>query len=147
MEYPPPVAPLNSWPWLLARAQVGSVFSQSFHTVWAPTPEFGRVVPPALMTSGCEPGSSTARFVSKAGMPPLATAEKQSVEPASPDAAIIVWPCRAMRWKIWLSVLRSPADRAASQLPQLVVTTCAASSLAMWLKRSNAWASFSFGAS
>ncbi len=99
------------------------------------------------MTSGCEPGSSTANDVSKAGMPPPAVAEKQSADPASPAAAIMVWPCIAMRWKIWFSVSRSVDGIDGSQLPQLVVTTDAESSLAMRLKRSKAWASLLFGAS
>ncbi len=43
-----------------------------------------------------------------------------------------VCPCMAMRWKISFSLWRSLAARA-SQSPQLVVTTCELSSLAIRL--------------
>ena len=92
------------------------------------------------MTSGWEPGSSTA-----SSLPPVG---RQSSEPESPDAAIIVCPCRAIREKIAFSAAKSLGARSASQSPQLVVTTCAVSSLAIRLKRSMAVTSLSeFGAS
>ncbi len=57
----------------------------------------------------------------------------QSSEPESPEAAITVCPCRAMRWKIPFSVWRSPGATSASQFPQLEVTTWELSSLAIRL--------------
>ncbi len=97
-------------------------------------------VPPALTTSGCDPGSSTAS-------PLLPSVGKQSSEPESPEAAMTVWPCIAMRWKIPFSVWRSLAGMSCSHTPQLVLTTCELSSLAMRLNRSKACASLPFGAS
>ena len=97
-------------------------------------------VPPALTTLGCDPGSSTAR-------PEVPSVGRQSSEPESPEAAMTVWPCSAMRWKIPFSVWRSLAAMSCSHTPQLVVTTCELSSLAMRLKRSKAWASLPLGAS
>ena len=71
----------------------------------------------------------------------------QSSEPESPDAAIIVCPCRARREKIVFSAWSVPPAVKASQLPQLVVTTWAVSSPAIRLNMSRAWASLSFGVS
>ncbi len=113
---------------------------QSFQTDCEETDASGRDVPPALTTSGCDPGSSTASW-------PDPFVGRQSSEPASPEAAITVCPCRAIRWKMPFSVCRSARDMLASHTPQLVVTTCALSSLAMRLKRSSAWASLPLGAS
>ncbi len=78
-------------------------------------------MPPALTTVGCDPGSST----------PRALEPGQSSEPESPDAAIIVCPCRAMREKIVFSAWSVAPAVTASQLPQLVVTTWALSSPAI----------------
>ena len=114
--------------------------SQSFQTDCAETEPLVKAVPPALTTSGCDPGSSTASWSEP-------FVGRQSSEPASPDAAITVCPCRAMRWKIPFSVCRSAAGMLASHTPQLVVTTCELSSPAMRLKRSNACASSPLGAS
>src|SRR6516165_772090 len=131
-EYPPPPAPNLSEPPLTSLAQVPwGLPWQPFQTDWFPTPAAVSVVPPALITSGCEPGSSTANCVSLS-VPTL----KQSSEPESPAAAITVCPCRAMRWKMAFSVSRSLAGTMVSQFPQLVVTTWAASSLAIRLNRS-----------
>ena len=94
-------------------------------------------MPPALTTVGCDPGSSTPRAFDPA----------QSSEPVSPEAAIIVCPCRAMREKIVFSACRVAPAVIASQLPQLVVTTWAVSSPAMRLNMSSAWRSLSFGVS
>ena len=58
-----------------------------------------------------------------------------------------VCPWSDMRAKIWFSVCRSAVGIRASQLPQLVVTTWAVSSLAIRLKRSKASASLLLGAS
>src|ERR1700733_9478988 len=56
---------------------------QSFHTDCDEADAVGREVPPALTTSGCDPGSSTASWLVRSG-------GEQSSEPASPDAAITV---------------------------------------------------------
>ena len=98
------------------------------------------LVPPTLTTSGCDPGSSTPSWVEP-------FVGRQSSEPESPEAAITVWPWSAMRWKMPFSVCRSAAGMLASHTPQLVVTTWELSSLAIWLKRSNACASSPLGAS
>ena len=58
-----------------------------------------------------------------------------------------VCPCTAMRWKMPFSVWRSAAGISASQTPQLVVTTCELSSLAIRLNRSKACESSLLGAS
>ena len=113
---------------------------QSFQTVWDETEPLGSEVPPALTTSGCDPGSSTASWVEP-------FVGRQSSEPSSPEAAITVCPCMAIRSKMPFSVCRSVADMFASHTPQLVVTTCAPSSLAIRLKRSKACASLPLGAS
>ena len=120
--------------------------SQSFHTTCDDADALGSDVPPALTTSGCEPGSSTARFD---GWPRFESG-KQSSEPASPDAATMVCPCRDMRSKIPFSVWRKAGSvlwMLASQSPQLVVTTWALSSLAIRLNTSAAATSEPFGAS
>src|ERR1700733_1750021 len=117
---------------------------QSFQTACVPADPPLSAVPPALTTFGCEPGSSTA----SARLAPWFG--KQSSEPASPDAAIMVCPCRAMREKIPFSSARKLGSLPwmnCSQLPQLVVTTRAVSLLAIWLKRSREAASLSLGAS
>jgi hypothetical protein len=114
--------------------------SQSFQTVCDDADGLVKEVPPALTTSGWDPGSSTASAVEL-------LVGKQSSEPVSPDAAMTVCPCTAIRWKIPFSVWRSAAGIAASQTPQLVETTWELSSLAIRLKRSKAWASSLLGAS
>jgi hypothetical protein len=62
---------------------------------------------------------------------------KQSSDPESPAAAIAVWPCDAMRANMPLSVWMSARFMSFSQMPQLVVTTWALSSLAIRLSRSS----------
>jgi len=80
----------------------------------------------------------------------LSGKKKQSSEPESPDAAMTVWPCRAMRSKMAFSLAKYGGSVdwiANSQLPQLVVTVEALSSLAIRLYMSNACASVPLGAS
>ncbi len=113
---------------------------QSFHTTCEAADALPIDVPPALTTFGWDPGSSTASWV-------VLSVGKQSSDPESPDAAIMVCPCRAMRAKIPFSVWRSAWGRSASHAPQLVVTTWATLSLAIRLNRSNAWASLPLGPS
>ena len=134
-EYPPPPAPR-----LVSSEQSTTESSQSFHTDCDEAEALVMFVPPTLTTSGCDPGSSTPSWVEP-------FVGRQSSEPESPDAAITVWPWSAMRWRMPFSVWRSAAGMLASHTPQLVVTTCELSSLAIWLKRSNACASSPLGAS
>ena len=67
VDDPPPPAPLPFPPRELA-AHEGGWPMQSFHTTCDDADALGREVPPALTTSGCEPGSSTA---SEVGWPRL----------------------------------------------------------------------------
>ena len=57
---------------------------QSFHTVCAEAVALFNVVPPVLTTLGCEPGSSMANGDGSW------LSGKQSSDPASPEAAIMV---------------------------------------------------------
>ncbi len=99
-EKPPPPAPGIGTGLVNPSAHAMVAPWQLFQTTWeeAGAP-LGSLVPPALTTSGWDPGSSTARAVLCAG-----GLGKQSSDPESPEAAIMVWPCIAMRWKIWLSL-------------------------------------------
>src|SRR6185437_10544520 len=116
---PPPAPPFSSQPNATAPWQ-------SFHTgscfgsVTA-TPRFIEV-PPTPVTSGSLAGESTASAV-------LPLACRQSSEPLSPVAAKIDCPCAAACVNSECSALRSLALSYFSQMPQLVDTVCALSSL------------------
>ena len=112
-----------------------------FQTVCAPADAPANEVPPTLTTVGWEPGSSTASpvFWELSG--------KQSSDPASPEAASTVCPWAAIWEKMPFSASMSDVPTTCSQLPPLVVTTRALSSLAMRWNRSSAPASSTFGAS
>ena len=109
---------------------------QSFHTTCDDADALGREVPPALTTSGCEPGSSTASEVGGPGWGPGSSPRSRR----RPTPRRWSAPAAAMRSKIPFSVWRKAASvlwMLASQSPQLVVTTWALSSTAMRLNRSS----------
>src|ERR1700709_701370 len=79
-------------------------------------------VPPTPVTSGSLAGESTASAESP-------VEKRQSSQPASPVAAQIDWPCAAACVNNACSALRSLPLSSFSQMPQLVDTDCALSSL------------------
>ncbi len=111
VELPPPLAP----PLLFQVVSVG-----------APAPAAVSEVPPTPVTPGWSAGSSTARPVNP-GVEP----EKQSLDPASPDAATIVWPWVAALANSVCSVARSLGSIIGSHWPQLVDSTLAVSASTM----------------
>ena len=66
-----------------------------------------RLVPPTDVANGCEAGSLTDRDVFDVSL------RKQVSEPASPEAATKVWPCRAASSKRMFSVWMSPGAASA----------------------------------
>src|SRR5438552_7661515 len=98
-ETPPPLAPL--------------AIEESFQTTspMLPFGSTGTLVPPTAVTNGDVAGKSA---LSRALLPP---SPRQPVEPLSPDAARIVWPCAAAFWKTVSSAFRKLTPASASQPP------------------------------
>ena len=128
-------------PRLAVAAQLGRRPWQSFQTTWDDADALVSDVPPALTTSGCEPGSSTARLCGPVGREAVLGAGVAR----RGDHGLPLHGHPLEDLVLGLASRRRRVD--ASQSPQLVVTTWALSSLAMRLNRSKAWASSPFGAS
>ena len=104
---------------------------QSFHTVWPAGLPVGRAVPPTPVTSGWLAGSPTPSVVLVFRFADVPWYQQPS-EPESPDAASIVWPWVAIAWKMRFSRAAAVDVSVGSHTPQLVVTTRARSSEAIW---------------
>ncbi len=124
VEMPPPEAPSSASP----VAQPMPLSKQSFHTACPAAVPVGSAVPPTPVTSGWLAGSSTARPSFFVGVP----SGKQPSEPSSPEAASMVWPWAAMTWKMSFSRPAAVDVSVASHTPQLLLTTWARSSAAIW---------------
>jgi hypothetical protein len=98
--------------------------------------KFCHDVPPALVTQGCDSGSSTA-----------APAVPQSNAPSSPAEAKMLCPWAAICSKTTFSAWAMAAPSAASHSPQLVLIVDATSSLAILVySSSSVWPVSSLGA-
>ena len=116
LEIPPPPAP----PWTAASFQT---VSGGAPTGAAPSPV--SVVPPTPVTFGWLAGSSVNRPVLPLVLP------EQSSDPLSPVAAKMLCPWAAISAKIAASAATLLAETTGSQLPQLVLTALAWSSVAI----------------
>src|SRR5580693_2743352 len=100
-----------------------SSMADSFHTVSA---DEVASVPPTLTTPGWVPGSSADTFA-------LSAPDRQSVEPSSPAAANMVWPCVLACSNMACSAEAVDFDRSSSHSPHEVEMTWSVSAVTIAL--------------